>query len=123
MKIKPEEILQIQCVSYFKFQYPKKMIFHVPNSWIPLKKGPSFAYFNKLKQMGYMVGMIDLIVPEPIMDVLGLCIELKVLPNKPTLDQLRVLEEFEARKWKCAVIYTFEDFKFLVNSYFEKEKK
>ncbi len=73
--------------------------------------------------MGLVKGMTDLVLAEPIYGCPGAYIELKAKGKDPSDDQKEILEQLRTRGYKTAVIDTFEDFVFFVNSYFQLDKE
>lgn len=77
--------------------------------------------------MGVRKGMPDVMVfecrmvkqqaPLPILEHCGLAIELKVKPNKPTPEQLEILEHLSVRGWLTAVCYSFDEAKTFIDNY------
>lgn len=90
--LKPEEILQIQCVDYTRFHCPKvKIVASLNGVYLGGQRRSKkiFSYVDKLKKMGMMPGDADLRLhwghesgPKT------LYVELKVGRNKPTPTQL-----------------------------------
>jgi hypothetical protein len=68
----------------------------------------------KLKGQGVVPGVPDLLFFEPLPENnthyrIGLAIEMKRRPNKPTPEQKEWLSGLEARGWSCAVCYSAEE--------------
>ena len=59
---------------------------------------------KRMKDMGYLIGIPDIFIPEPVGKYPGLFIELKVGKNTTTDSQDNVLEELSRRGYKVAVI-------------------
>ena len=108
-----EDILQEQCVTWFRLKYPKKIIFSIPN-------GGSRRLLEavRLKRQGVLKGVPDLLIPEPVEPYCGMFIELKVKPNKPTKEQTEFLQNMAKKGYMAGVCYTFERFQEVVDFYF-----
>lgn len=74
-----ESKLQIACVKWFRLQYPRKMLFHVPNGGFRNKREA-----KKLKDEGVVPGVADLIL---IHDNKPYLFELKVGSNGQSVNQ------------------------------------
>ena len=108
-----EHSLQVQCVQWFRFAFPNKLIFAVPNGG-----ARNIVVATKLRAEGVLKGVPDLFIPEPNLNYHGLFIELKVGYNKPTEYQKELMQKLIFRKYACAVCYTFEEFEKIVKDYF-----
>ena len=108
-----EDNLQKAVIRYLRLQYPDKLFFHVPNGG---KRNLLEA--AKFKAMGVLPGVSDILIMEPNNYYGGLCIELKVDKNKPTLSQMSFLKKAEQRGWLTAVCYTLNDAMDKIDSYF-----
>ncbi|MCD8136119.1 MAG: VRR-NUC domain-containing protein [Parabacteroides gordonii] len=73
-----------------------------------------------MKDMGYLNGMPDIFIPEPVGKYAGLFIELKVGKNTTTADQDEVLNKLCLRGYKVAVCYNLDAFIKEVKSYFNQ---
>lgn len=109
-----ESQMQINCVRWFRYQFPQyqKLLFSVPNG------GRRTATEAKiLKAEGVVAGVSDLILLVPAHGFFALCIEMKVKPNKQSDYQKEWQTLVEGYGYQYAVIYTFEEFRDLVNEY------
>lgn len=109
-----EDDLQILVMNYLRYQYPNALFFHTPNGGY---RNPLEA--KKMKRMGVLPGVPDIIIANPNKNFNGLCIELKIKPNKPTENQLEVIGKFENIKWKVNVCYDFDSAKETIDNYFK----
>lgn len=116
-----EDSLQISVANYLRLQYPKALFAHIAN-----ERQTSPQRGAKLKKMGVKAGMPDVMIFEqkPISTdegtcflSPGLCLELKIKPNKPSKQQLQVLNDLEVRGWRVAVIYDFDSAKSIIDEY------
>jgi hypothetical protein len=64
---------------------------------------------NKMVKEGLAYGVPDLLFFEPTRAGVGLAIEMKRKPNKPTPEQREWLTGLEARGWSTAVCYSAEE--------------
>ena len=90
-----EDKMQEAVMRYIAIKYPNSFAVHIPNEG----KRTMFEQF-KLKKMGVMAGMPDVMIFDPKGIYSGLAIELKAGYNKPTENQFKCLRELENRKWR-----------------------
>jgi len=119
-----EDHLHSQIAQYLNMQYPQCLWIHCPNEG----KRSVFERY-KAKILGLKSGIPDfLIFEQKVIEykalnvnggTCGLAIELKIKPNKPTLNQLLFLENFNIRKWFTVVCYSFEEAKEIIDWYLE----
>jgi len=82
-------------MKYLATKYSGSFVVHIPNEG----KRTRFEQF-KLKKMGVVAGMPDVMIFDPRGGFSGLAIELKAGYNKPTENQKKCLRELENRNWK-----------------------
>lgn len=109
-----EHSLQVQCVQYFRFKYPSKLIIAIPNGG-----ARNIVVATKLRAEGVLKGVPDLFIPEPTDKYHGLWIELKVGYNKPTEYQKEIMKKLIFKGYACAVCYSFEEFEKIIIEYFK----
>lgn len=72
----------------------------------------------RLKRAGVKAGVADCLIFDSgrardnkgfTFPIVGVAIELKIRPNKPTLMQLNWMDALTKRNWKCAVCYTLDE--------------
>jgi hypothetical protein len=107
-----EHNLQIACVKWFRIQYPKYLIYAIPNGG---QRNAVVA--SKLKSEGVLSGVPDLHIPAAKGCFHGLYIELKAGKNKTTENQRTVMQKLQDEGYRCDVCYSFEKFVNLVNEY------
>ncbi len=112
-----EDQLQMACADYLRLQYPRVLWCHIAN-----ERQTSPARGAKLKRKGVRKGMPDILIFERIefpgnCAYPGMAIELKVKPNKPTIEQIDVLARLNLDGWATAVCYTFDEFKTITDNY------
>lgn len=108
-----EDNLQIACVEWFKYQYPKLELIHIPNGG---KRNPIEA--ARFKRMGVRKGTLDLLLLEPNKGIHGLWIELKVGKNKMSKEQKDFSIKMIQRGYGVVEVRSFEQFKDFILKYF-----
>lgn len=110
-----ESILQTNCVYWFRLQYPKAIIYHIPNGeYRDVKTGA------KLKRMGVLAGIPDLHIPIAARGYHSLYIEMKTGTGRvEKRTQGSLMEKLEMEGNLCKVVRTASEFQDLVNWYFE----
>ena len=113
-----EDDLQKACVSWFRMQYSKDLIFSIPNGAVlagtPLNRAIQMA---RLKSTGLVVGIPDLFIAKANKISAGMFIELKVKPNKPSVEQKAIIHTLQIAGYEAVVIYDLETFIEVVNDY------
>ena len=107
-----ESNLQIQCVKWFRLQYPNVIIASIPNGG---KRNAITA--SILKQEGVLAGMPDLIVCCAKNGYSGLFVEMKFGKSKLSANQVEVIEKLKQEGYKVEVCYTFDEFVKVCNEY------
>ena len=109
-----ESKLQIMCVKWFRFNYPKyaRLLFAVPNGG-----RRSLITAKILKAEGVLSGVADLVLLKPTEKYHGLCIEMKIKPNKQSAFQKDWQKDIEENGFKYVVCYSFEDFEAKIKEY------
>lgn len=109
-----ESDLQRAAVKWFRLQYSRYEfnLFAIPNEG---RRKITTAMF--LKSQGMRSGVPDLFLAIPRLHYSGLFIEMKVAPNKPTSNQLKMIEVLSNSGYLCKVCYTVEEFMNVVNQY------
>lgn len=108
-----EDDLQRQCISWFKWQYPAyaKRIFHPANGG-----SRNVIEATKLKAMGVLPGVSDVIITIPRKGYGGLFCELKVGKNGLSEHQQGFIKEHE-QDYSCHVVRGLDEFITVVNNY------
>lgn len=111
----PESKLQSSCVTWFRTQYPKKILFAIPNGgklmFLKDKKGKRYSpEAIKLKAEGMMPGVSDLLLMEPVGKYHGLWIEMKAGKNGLSEEQINFFLQAESRGYKCVCCRTYDEF-------------
>lgn len=111
-----EDSLQTACMTYLRLQYPNVLAFHVPNGG-----SRNRVEAAKLKGMGVMAGVCDIVILEPreyrCVKPCGLFIELKVKGGKLQDSQASFISKLQVRGYMAAVVWSFDAFKALVDDY------
>ena len=117
---KSESNLQRECVRWFRYAYPDKMLFAIGNGG---KRNVITAAI--LKAEGVLSGVWDLLLMEPqkndgtdsYIPYHGLWIEMKYGKNGLTENQKLFKEKAEKRNYKCVICKTFDEFKKEIDEY------
>lgn len=111
-KVNHESRLQQTCVKWFRLQYPQYLLYANANGG---KRSPHEAAI--MNGEGVVSGVPDLFLAQKRGEWGGLYIEMKILPNKPTLTQLLTMEQLFKAGYSCQVCYSLDYFIFIVNEY------
>lgn len=111
---KEESVLQQNCVKWFRLQYPKIIIFAIPNGG---KRNVIEA--SKMKREGVLAGMPDLMILKPNKQKYGLFMETKSKKGKQSKEQIEVMEYCICNNYQYNEYRTFEDFVQIVTNYFK----
>lgn len=110
----PESHLQIACVRWFRYQYPKlaKVLFAVPNG------GYRFYSTGRiLKAEGQLAGVSDLILLTPRGAYGALCVEMKAPKGKQSPLQEEWQKHVEMAGNKYVVCHNFDEFEAEIKTY------
>ena len=108
-----EHDIQVACINWFRYQYPKYLIYAVPNGGQRNK-----IVAKKLKDEGVLSGVPDLHIPVAKNGFNGLYIEMKAGKNKPSDNQITIMKKLENEGYVCTVCYSLSEFMKVVNTYF-----
>jgi len=111
MKNREHEI-QVACVNWFRYQFPKYLIYAIPNGG-----NRNVIVAKKLKAEGVLSGVPDLHIPVAKNGYNGLYIEMKADKNKPSENQKKIMQKLEEEGYKCEVCYSVDDFMKVVKNY------
>lgn len=116
-----EEVEQITLFRWAEFaqqQYPElELMYHVPN-----EGKRSRIAGARMKQSGLKSGVPDICLPTAHGGYIGLYIEMKVRPNKPTENQKRWLRALRSAGHCTAVCYGWEEARQLIEEYLKLPK-
>lgn len=107
-----ESRIQQACVTWFRYQFPRLVMFAVPNG----------GYRNAvtgavLKAEGVLAGVSDLILLHPSGGYHGLCIEMKTPRGRQAETQKAFQKRVEGVGYKYALVRSFEEFQSVVIEY------
>ena len=108
-----EQATLFRWASYAQTQHEElKLMYHIPN-----EGKRSAAMGARLKAEGLKAGVPDVCLPTAHGGYIGLYIEMKVKPNKPTEQQKQWLRDLRGAGHFTAVCYTWEEAKNLIEEY------
>ena len=107
-----EDKLQNSIMNYIKLKYPSILAAHIPNEG---KRTPFERY--KLKYLGVVAGMPDIMIFHKNSKYCGLAIELKVGYNKPTENQLSCLKRLKRANWRAEWSNDLDAVMILIDNY------
>lgn len=112
-----EDRFHMAVLTYLKLQFPQWKIVHCPNETYTASNFQKY----KNKMLGTTAGVSDLLIFEPRCNedriYCGLCIELKVKPNKLTDSQKKFLDDLQPRGWSCHVAYDIVETMKIIQEY------
>ena len=107
-----EHSTQVACVRWFRYAYPDRLIFAIPNG------GARSAITGaRLRDEGVTAGVPDLFICVPCGEFLGLFVEMKTPPGKMSASQKQVVMQIEREGYKFAVCRSFDEFRQIVTDY------
>ena len=108
-----EQIILFSWAAYAQERYPElKLMYHVPNEGKRSRLAGA-----RLKEAGLKSGVPDVCLPTAHGGYIGLYIEMKVKPNKPTENQKQWLRALRCAGHLTTVCYSFEEAKKLIEDY------
>lgn len=107
-----ESKLQQACVRWFRLEYPKLVLYSIPNGGTRHQKEVA-----KIKAEGVLSGVPDLFLMKANRGFHGLYIEMKYGSNKPTDNQIDFMQKAKAEKYAVSVCYSFDEFVSVVKGY------
>ena len=108
-----EQATLFRWASYAQMQNEElKLMYHIPN-----EGKRSAAMGARLKAEGLKAGVPDVCLPTAHGGYIGLYIEMKVKPNKPTENQKQWLRDLRRAGHFTAVCYSWEEAKNLIEEY------
>lgn len=116
--MRKEDSLQVACVTWFRLRYRDLMITSFPAGYVFGGTQTQRAITGKrMKDMGYMIGVPDLLIPHANRFYHGLFVELKTEKGWLSKEQKAVMERLETEGYRCAVCRSLDDFMGVVNDY------
>jgi hypothetical protein len=116
IKHRPEQDLQIQCVKWFRYQYPNEILIHIPNGG---KRSKVEAV--RFKEMGVMSGFPDLALFKKSGGYGALFIEMKAKKGNTSDNQDELLIRLSEKGYKTIVCNSFESFVEIVSNYLNEK--
>ncbi len=113
MRGKLESVIQECCINWFKYQYPNKIIYAIPNGG-----SRNIKEAINLKIQGVLAGVADLHIPIANKQYHSFFIELKAPYNKQTEKQIEFQKKVEKFGNKYIVCTSFDQFSKEVKAYF-----
>lgn len=110
-----ESKIQQNCVKWFRYQYPKEILFSIPNGG-----NRNIITASILKAEGLLAGCPDIFLAKGIFPYNGLFIEIKSLKGKLSENQKEMIKKLEEKFYKCVICYSFDDFKNEIETYLHK---
>ncbi|MCQ2608742.1 MAG: VRR-NUC domain-containing protein [Bacteroidales bacterium] len=112
-----ESTLQCNCVKWFKLQYPKLLLFAVPNG------GNRDAITGAiLKKEGVLAGVADLFLDHASQGFHGLRIEMKTEKGRQSESQKEYQRRCEENGYKYVVCRSFDEFTTIINEYLNERR-
>jgi len=112
-----EDKMQNSVMNYIRLKYPNVLAAHIPNEG---KRTPFERY--KLKYLGAVAGMPDIMIFHENSKFCGLAIELKVGYNKPTENQESCLKALKKAKWRAEWSNNLDAVLLLIDNYMKDGK-
>ena len=110
-----EHSTQVACVRWFRYAYPGRLLFAIPNGG-----ARSAVTGARLRDEGVTAGVPDLFICVPRGDFHGLFIEMKTPTGKLSAAQKQVAVQIEREGYKFAVCRSFDEFRQIVTDYMKK---
>lgn len=110
-----EHSTQVACVRWFRYAYPSRLLFAIPNGG-----ARSAVTGARLRDEGVTAGVPDLFICVPRGDFHGLFIEMKTPTGKLSAAQKQVAVQIEREGYKFAVCRSFDEFRQIVTDYMKK---
>lgn len=117
-----ESALQVQCVGWFRVQYPKlgKLLFSVPNgAYLSGNARQRAMQWARLEKEGALAGVADLFLAVPSGELCGLWVEMKTPKGRQTKAQKDFGEAVTEKGYGYAVPRTIKEFQELIKNYFD----
>lgn len=113
MKLKPEDILQIQICEWVKQLHPEIPIIGVMN-----QRKCSLVYGFILKKMGLRKGASDLMFPKGNGDKPGIWLEIKTFDGKASKEQIKFRDDMRALGYEAQITYGFDEAIHIISSFY-----
>lgn len=107
-----EHKLQVACVNWFRFRWPKYLMFAIPNGGARDERTGAW-----LKKEGCLPGIPDCLIAVPSGDYHGLFVEFKTAAGSLSPEQRERIAYLQSHGYKCVVCRSVEAFMEEVNGY------
>ena len=108
-----EHLLQVTCIKWFRLQYPKELIYAIPNGG-----QRNIITAKKLKAEGVTAGIPDLFIAAACGGYNGIYIELKNGKQGIVSEsQKKIISHLQNKGYKVVVCRSFDDFVSTINAY------
>ena len=109
-----EDKLQAECVKWFRYQYPRHVLFAIPNGG-----NRNAATGAMLKKTGTLAGVADLFLMHASKGWNGLFVEMKVGKNQLTKTQIQFAFSALNANYKHTVCRSFDEFMRTIDEYIQ----
>lgn len=104
--------LQCQCIDWFRLQYPKELMFAIPNGG-----RRNLIEAVNLKRMGVLAGVPDLFLAKSNNTYNGMFIEMKASKGKESEAQQNISSILQAKGYAYVVCKDFQEFCIAIKFY------
>jgi hypothetical protein len=111
-----ESTLQIGCVRWFRYQYPKLTLFAIPNGG-----NRNLVTASIMKREGVLAGVADLFLAYPSKGFHGLWIEMKTTKGRQSPEQKQFQFLMECNGYEYVVCHSFDEFRSEIEKYIQDE--
>lgn len=114
MPLKPEQIIQINLINWFKYEWPELSddVHHFAN-----ERKCSYKEGRNLKRMGVIKGVSDLFLALPTSEFHGLWIELKTEHGRLSNEQMEFIKRKNQRGYFAIAVWGLEAAKEVIVNY------
>lgn len=112
--MKEEALLQIACVEWLQYQYPRAFFMHCPSG-----AKMNWKSINMFKRMGWRSGCPDLLIFNKVGFFSGLAIEFKTSKGRVSDEQNYFQGILAVNDWSVKVCNSFDSFTQCVENYFK----
>lgn len=121
MRKHEEDNIQVSCVEWFRYQYPKLLLTSFPAGFaLQGDKIKRIRTGARMKQMGYENGTPDLLIAVSNRVYHGLFIEMKTEKGKLTENQIKIGRYLHDNGYQCLVVRSLDEFIKVVEKYLKQ---
>ena len=113
--LESEEDIQVTSVEWFRWQYPKKIIFGIANGGFKVHIRTAV----RLKKLGTLAGIPDLFIPHPSKGFHGFFLETKSEKGDTSPEQKQMMPRLSEQGYCVHVYRSLVEFQQLVKWYFD----